>query len=97
MHTDTLQEHINNFVKSTKTLTGDELMHAKATFNKYVESATHSLDAVGCSISERAKTSVKASNEYAHAHPWRLAAISSGILLIGLGVSRIKKNKCSNC
>ncbi len=94
MHTDTLQEQLNHFIKSTRALTGDELAHAKEAFAQYVDSATQSLDAIGSSITDRAKTSVKASNEYAHAHPWRLAAIGTGMLLLGLGAKCMKKKRC---
>lgn len=97
MHADSLHEHLNHFIQSTKALKGDELVNAKATFNQYVASATQSLDAIGCGISERAKTSVKAGNDYVHAHPWRLATIGTGILLLGLGASCLKKKKCCDC
>ncbi len=94
MHTDTIQEQLNHFIKSTRALTGDELAHAKAAFAQYVDSTTKSLDAIGSSISDHAKTSVKAGNDYAHAHPWQLAAIGTGMLLLGLGAKRMKKKRC---
>jgi hypothetical protein len=95
--TENIQDHINHFIKATKSLTGEELMQAKETFNKCMNAATQSLDSIGCTVSDRAKTTAKAGSEYAHDHPWQLIGIGAGLLMLGLGAKCMKKNSCHAC
>lgn len=80
---------IEDLVKSTTSLTGDELQRAKAKLNARISEAKESFEEVGGEIADKARQSVKATDSYVHDHPWQAAGIGAAIgLVIGYALAR---------
>ena len=80
---------VENLVKATTSVTGDELIKAKAALNARVTAAKDSVEAMGEAMSDRARNTVKMTNSYVHAHPWQSLGIGTALgLIIGIVFSR---------
>lgn len=80
---------IEDLVKATTHLTGDELKLARQQLEERMLTAKQSLQGLGDTLSERARHSAHITNDYVHQQPWQamgLVAVSS--FLLGLVVSR---------
>jgi ElaB/YqjD/DUF883 family membrane-anchored ribosome-binding protein len=80
---------IEDLVAQATSLTGEDLNKAKRTLSTRIDAAKHSLENVGGTIAEKARTSAAATDAYVHQQPW--AAIGAGAaigLLVGFLVSR---------
>ena len=80
---------IEDLVKQTTSLTGDDLEHAKDQLVKRIATAKESIEDVGSDIAHQARKSVAATNEYVHDQPWD--AIGAGAvagMLIGFLLAR---------
>jgi ElaB/YqjD/DUF883 family membrane-anchored ribosome-binding protein len=80
---------IEDLVKQTTSLTGDDLEHAKDQLVKRIATAKESIEDVGSDIVNQARKSVAATNEYVHDQPWN--AIGAGAvagMLIGFLLAR---------
>lgn len=80
---------IEDLIKETTSLTGEELAHARARLNARVASAKASVEGMGDNIVQRAKQSATVTNEYVHEQPWKALGASTAIaFLLGIAIAR---------
>lgn len=80
---------IEDLVKQTTSLTGDDLEHAKNQLVKRVAAAKESIEDVGNDIAHQTRKSMTATNDYVHDQPWN--AIGAGAIagmLVGFLLAR---------
>ncbi len=86
-----LIEDIEDFVKNTTALTGQDLARAKAKLNERVAAARVRVDELGGEIADRARATARTTDSYVHDHPWQAIGIGAAIgLLVGVVISRSK-------
>ena len=82
-------EDIEDLVKETTSLTGEELNRAKAKLSERVASAKESIEAMGSDLTKRARKGATVTNEYVHDQPWKaIGATAAVAFLIGFALSR---------
>jgi len=80
---------VEDLVKQTTTLTGDDLARAKAKLTARITSAKESVEDAGVAVSERARNAAHVTNEYVHEQPWKSISIGAAFgLLLGFVLSR---------
>ena len=80
---------IEDLIKETTSLTGEELAQARIKLNARVATAKASLENMGESIVQRAKQSATVTNEYVHEQPWKALGASTVIgFLLGIALAR---------
>lgn len=80
---------VEDLVKQTSTLTGDDLARAKAKLTARIGTAKESVADVGVAISERARNAAHMTNEYVHEQPWKSISIGAAFgLLMGIVLCR---------
>ena len=85
----TFLSDIEDLIKDMATLTGDDLAQARNKLNSRIEAAKVSAEAVGESISQRAKQTAEASNNYLHEKPWTVLGAGAAIaFVLGLLTAR---------
>lgn len=74
---------IESLVKETSSLTGDDLVKAKAKLNQRIEAAKEQVGEVGNSLVQQAKKTAAITNNYVHEQPWAVigAGATVGFLL----------------
>jgi ElaB/YqjD/DUF883 family membrane-anchored ribosome-binding protein len=78
---------IEDLIKETTSLTGEELAHARARLNARVATAKASVEGMGDNIVQRAKQSATVTNEYVHEQPWKALGASTAIAFL-LAIAR---------
>ena len=82
---------IEDLIKSTTSLTGEDLVHAKEVINARILAAKKSVEEVGSAIADKAKKSAAATNSYVHENPWQSIGIGAALgLIVGVVVARRK-------
>jgi ElaB/YqjD/DUF883 family membrane-anchored ribosome-binding protein len=82
-------EDIEDLVKQTTSLTGDELARAKEKLSARVASAKESVEDMGHAAANRARKAAKATDRYVHEQPWKVIGASAAIaFLIGFALAR---------
>lgn len=80
---------VEDLVKSTVSLTGENLASAKAKLGARVTAAKQSVEKFGGEISDRALNTAKATNTYVHAKPWQAIGAGAAVgLLVGFILAR---------
>ncbi len=80
---------IEDLVKATNLLTGEELARAKAELNERIEIAKHSLNSVRSDMVRRAQKTAEVTNKYVHKSPWQIIGAGSVIgFLLGVVIAR---------
>ncbi|HZX16759.1 MAG TPA: hypothetical protein VFF22_07830 [Pseudomonas sp.] len=80
---------IEDLIKDVTTLTGEDLAQAKAKLSSRIDAAKVSAEAVGESLSQRAKQTVASTNDYLHEKPWTALCAGAAIaFLLGLLTAR---------
>lgn len=80
---------IEDLIKETTSLTGDELASARAKLNARVASAKATAEEVGDSIVQRAQQSASVTNAYVHEQPWKAMGAGAAIaFLLGFALAR---------
>ncbi len=91
---------VEDLIKQTTTLTGEDLSRAKAKLSARIGTAKESVTAAGVAISESARSAAASAsesarnaatvtNEYVHDQPWKSISIGAGIgLLLGFVLAR---------
>ncbi len=68
---------IEDLLKETATLSGDELSRANAVINARVNAAKASLDGFGDSVADQLRKSSALTNEYVHEQPWKVIGVAA--------------------
>lgn len=80
---------IEDLVKQTTTLTGDDLNKAKAKLSARLSEAKESATEVGSKIAQSARNSAASTNEYVHDQPWKAIGAGAAVgLIIGFALAR---------
>ena len=80
---------VEDLVKETTSLTGEELSRAKAKLSERVAAARDSIQEVGGEIAKRARKGATATNDYVHEQPWKaIGATAAVAFLLGFVLSR---------
>jgi ElaB/YqjD/DUF883 family membrane-anchored ribosome-binding protein len=80
---------VEDLVKATSLLTGEELTRAKARLIERVASAKQSVEELGGQVAQQARKSAAVTNAYVHEEPWKAIGISAALgLLLGVVLAR---------
>ena len=80
---------VEDLVKQTTTLTGEDLSRAKDKLSARIGAAKDTVTAAGVAISDSARSAAASTNEYVHDQPWKSISIGAGVgLLLGFVLSR---------
>jgi ElaB/YqjD/DUF883 family membrane-anchored ribosome-binding protein len=80
---------VEDLVKATTNLTGEDLNKAKAKLNARVEAAKESIAEMGESIAHRVGKGATVTNQYVHEKPWNAIATTAVVgLLVGYLLAR---------
>lgn len=80
---------IEDLVKTTTSLTGEDLTRAKAKISERVASAKQTVALMAGVITDRARKTVKATDGYVHEQPWQSIGIGAALgLLVGFVLAR---------
>ncbi len=80
---------MEDLIKATTNLTGDELHRAKAKLNQRIAAAKSSVEEVGETIVNRARKTAQSTNTYVHEQPWNAIGASAAVgLLLGYLLAR---------
>ena len=80
---------VEDLVKETPTLTGEDLARAKAKLSARLADAKESVVSMSGEIADRARKGAKATDDYVHEQPWKAIGAGAAIgLLIGFALAR---------
>jgi ElaB/YqjD/DUF883 family membrane-anchored ribosome-binding protein len=80
---------IEDLIKATTSLTGDDLARAKARLSERVAAARQSAAEVGSAIATRARNAATVTDDYVHEQPWKVIGASAAVaFLLGLLLAR---------
>lgn len=80
---------IEDMIKETTSLTGEELAIAKTKIIKRVAEAKESVEEMGEELSHRARKTAKMTDNYVHDEPWKAMGASAVVgLLLGFVLAR---------
>lgn len=80
---------VEDLVKETTTLTGEDLSRAKARLSARLTEAKESAMDMGTDLAKRAKKSAIATDEFVHEQPWKSIGAGAAIgLIIGFALAR---------
>jgi ElaB/YqjD/DUF883 family membrane-anchored ribosome-binding protein len=68
---------VDNLIKETASLTGDELAQAKIKLNHRINDAKRRLNSAGSSIMDQTRKTATITNEYVHESPWAIIGAST--------------------
>lgn len=80
---------IEDLIKQTTSLTGEDLTRAKAKLSARVAAAKDSVEAIGDDVAHRARKVAADTDAYVHEQPWKAIGASAVIgLLLGVVLAR---------
>jgi ElaB/YqjD/DUF883 family membrane-anchored ribosome-binding protein len=80
---------IEDLLKATTNLTGEDLQKAKAKLNERIAAAKESATEMGETVINRARKTAETTNTYVHEQPWNAVGASAAIgLLLGYLLAR---------
>jgi ElaB/YqjD/DUF883 family membrane-anchored ribosome-binding protein len=80
---------IEDLLKATTSLTGEELALARAKLSKRIASAKQSVEATAAALSARARSAATVADTYVHQKPWAAIGIGASLgLVIGFVIAR---------
>jgi len=80
---------IEDLIKATTSLTGEDLTRARAKLSERVAAAKQSVEAVGGAIAQRARNTAVVTDAYVHQQPWKAVGIGAlAGLLLGFALAR---------
>jgi ElaB/YqjD/DUF883 family membrane-anchored ribosome-binding protein len=80
---------MEDLIKATTSLTGDDLARAKANLSARVAAARAFVEEMPGTISDRARNTIKVADEYVRDQPWQTVGVSAAVgLLIGFLLGR---------
>ena len=82
---------VEDLIKATTSLTGQDLARAKEKLSERVAAARKSVEGIGGEIADQARGGAKTTNSYVHEHPWQAVGIGAALgLLLGVTLARRK-------
>ncbi|MDP9140205.1 MAG: hypothetical protein M3O62_05350 [Pseudomonadota bacterium] len=82
---------IEDLVKSTTSLTSEDLANVKARLSARIATAKLSIEEAGGAIADKARNTVKITDDYAHDRPWQAIGIGAAVgFLAGVVLARRK-------
>jgi len=82
---------VEDLIKATTSLTGEDLTRARAKLSERVAAAKESVQGIGDAIADQARDTAKTANSYVHEHPWQAVGIGAALgLLLGVALARRK-------
>jgi ElaB/YqjD/DUF883 family membrane-anchored ribosome-binding protein len=76
---------IEDLIKQTASLTGEDLAQAKSMLNARISAARKSVDGLSTSVSKQVRKSSALTNEYVHEQPWKvIGAVAAVSFLLGV-------------
>lgn len=82
-------DDMEQLIRETSSLTGEELDQAREKLKKRVATARHLVEKKGGSLTKQARKSIAAGNKYAHQQPWQIVGAGAALgLIIGLVLAR---------
>ncbi|PTU30559.1 DUF883 family protein [Stenotrophobium rhamnosiphilum] len=80
---------IEDLIKSSTSLSGDELKKAKDKIQERIGTAKEALDSAAQGVMQRGRAAATATNEYVNHEPWKAVGIGAALgLLLGVLVAR---------
>ena len=80
---------VEDLVKQTTTLTGDDLARAKAKLASRIGAAKESVGEATVALSDRARHAAQVTNDYVHEQPWKSITMGAAFgLLLGVVLCR---------
>ncbi len=80
---------IEDLIKETTTLTGEDLTRAKEKLSNRLAEAKESVQEVGSALAQRGRHAASVTNDYVHEQPWKVIGASAAIgLLVGFALTR---------
>ena len=80
---------IEDLIKATTSLTGEDLAKARAKLNERIAAAKRSAQAAGGAIVHRARHSAAVTDAYVHERPWTAVGIGAVLgVLLGFALAR---------
>lgn len=80
---------VEDLARATSSLTGEELVRARAKLGKRLAAAKESVEAISGAISDQAQSAVKTTDSYVREHPWQAVGIGAALgLLLGITLAR---------
>lgn len=80
---------VEDLIKATGSLTGDDLARAKAKLTARIASAKNSVDEMSTAIVGRARQAAKATDGYVQENPWKAVGAGAALgVLIGFLIAR---------
>jgi len=82
---------IEDLIKATTSMSGDDLARAKAALNARIVKAKQSVEKMGDDIAAQARHTAEVTNSYVHERPWQSMGIVAAVgILIGVALARRK-------
>jgi ElaB/YqjD/DUF883 family membrane-anchored ribosome-binding protein len=80
---------VEDLVKDTTSLTGEDLARAKEKLSARLASAKESLGELGSNVANKARKTADVTNNYVHEQPWKAIGIGATVgLLLGFALAR---------
>jgi ElaB/YqjD/DUF883 family membrane-anchored ribosome-binding protein len=80
---------IEDLIKSTTSLSGDDLASVKEKIGERIAAAKESAEEMGDALAHRAGKAVAVTNEYVHEQPWKAIGVGVAVgFLLGAVVAR---------
>ena len=80
---------VEDLVKDTTSMTGEDLARAKEKLSSRLESAKQSLGQFGTDVADKARKTADVTNTYVHEQPWKAIGIGATVgLLLGFALAR---------
>lgn len=80
---------IENLIKATSNLTGEELQKAKEKLNERISVAKQCATEMGEAVADRARKTAETTNSYVHDQPWSAVGASAAVgVLLGYVLAR---------
>lgn len=73
---------IENLVKETASLTGDDLAQVKIKINQRINAAKHRINSAGETMLTQARKTAARTNEYVHEKPWAIIGTSAVVSFV---------------
>jgi len=80
---------IEDLIKATTSLTGEDLARAKAKLSERVAAAKESVEEMGGAVAQQARKTAADTNDYVHEQPWQaIGAAAAVAFLLGFVLAR---------